>query len=94
MSDTTSSPSDVRSAFLKEVEQIVCKDRAATHGRPEQNFENIAAMWSTFKGVQFTAKDVAAMMVLVKLSRIIHNPDHRDSWVDIAGYAACTATLQ
>ena len=91
---TETSPADSRAAFLEEVKQIVCKDRAATHGSPEQNFENIAAMWSIFKGVPFTAKVVAAMMVLVKLSRIIHNPDHRDSWVDIAGYAACTATLQ
>lgn len=92
MSESTS-PADARSAFLQEVEKIVCKDRSATHGSPEQNFENIAALWSTFKGVQFTSKDVAAMMVLVKLGRIIHNPSHRDSWIDIAGYAACTASL-
>ena len=85
---------DVRQGFLEEVAKIVCSDRASTHGGPEDNFTNIAKMWSVFKRVQFTTRDVAAMMVMVKLSRIIHNPNHRDSWLDIAGYAACTESLE
>jgi hypothetical protein len=38
----------------------------------------------------FTTADVAAMMRLVKEARLIETPDHRDSLVDIAGYAACS----
>jgi len=30
---------------------------------------------------------VAAYMILVKLARLAHKPNHRDSWVDIEGYA-------
>lgn len=35
-----------------------------------------------------TATDVAAMMMMVKLSRVANDPAKVDSWVDIAGYAA------
>jgi hypothetical protein len=28
------------------------------------------------------------MMILVKIGRLMHSPTHRDSLVDIAGYAA------
>ncbi len=33
--------------------------------------------------------DMAAMMVLLKLSRISWSPDKEDSWTDGAGYLAC-----
>jgi hypothetical protein len=29
------------------------------------------------------------MMALLKVARLAHSPSHRDSWLDIAGYAAC-----
>jgi hypothetical protein len=31
------------------------------------------------------------MMVMLKIARIKAKPDHEDSWVDIAGYAAIGA---
>ena len=31
------------------------------------------------------------MMALLKIARVKYNPRHADSWVDIAGYAACGA---
>ena len=37
----------------------------------------------------FSAYDVAVMMALLKIARISENPQHMDSWVDLAGYAAC-----
>ena len=36
----------------------------------------------------FTAHDVAAMMILLKVARLATSPDKWDNWVDIAGYAA------
>lgn len=70
--------------------------RPKSYGPPEQNFERIALMWSTYlysvKGsgvVSIGLTDVAAMMILMKVARLIETPDHADSWVDIAGYAAC-----
>jgi hypothetical protein len=29
------------------------------------------------------------MLGLLKIARLRANPTHRDSWVDLAGYAAC-----
>ncbi len=33
--------------------------------------------------------DVAVMGALIKVARLAETPDHEDSWVDLAGYAAC-----
>ena len=37
---------EVRAAFLDEVRQAVCKDRTKSHGQPEDNFRNIARLWT------------------------------------------------
>jgi len=29
------------------------------------------------------------MMALMKIARLRHNHGHADSWIDLAGYAAC-----
>lgn len=93
-SEAAKTPAALRAAFLKAVEGMICKDRSATHGDAEDNFANIAAFWNTFtrhrkEPVQFTPQDVAAFMIMVKLSRLMSTPDHMDHWHDIAGYAAC-----
>lgn len=36
-----------------------------------------------------TPEDVAAMMALLKIARIAAGGKKADSWVDLAGYAAC-----
>jgi hypothetical protein len=45
-------------------------------------------MWSSYLDHTIEPHDVAAMMIIVKLSRIQTSPTKRDSWVDLAGYAA------
>ena len=84
---------EIRKALLNQVEQAVCVDRQVTHGRPENNFADIALMWQIYKGTIFTAQDVAAMMALVKIARVKWNPNHQDNWIDIAGYAICGGSL-
>lgn len=91
-------PAALRAAFLKAVEGMVCKDRSATHGDAEDNFADIAAFWNIFtrhrkEPVQFTPQDVAAFMIMVKLSRLMSTPNHMDHWHDIAGYAACAGGI-
>lgn len=71
---------------------------AVTHGRagygtPADNFARVAAYWGQHLGVVVTASDVAVMMVLLKAARLRNDPGHEDSWVDIAGYAACGAEV-
>jgi hypothetical protein len=35
------------------------------------------------------AHDIAVLVMMIKISRVMWTPAKRDSWVDIAGYAAC-----
>jgi hypothetical protein len=66
--------------------------REDAYGGPEKSFTTIAALWSAYLGIPLKPHDVAAMQALVKLARIRGSRgEHRDSWVDLAGYAACGA---
>lgn len=67
------------------------QSRGTDYGSPAENFERIASIWSAYADTEFTVEDVGIMMMIVKMSRLMENPAHEDSWVDIAGYAAITA---
>lgn len=83
-------PDDLRREILTDAAVCVCSDRNLMYGEPEDNFGMIAAMWSAYLGAPVTAADVAAMMILFKVARIATaEKPSRDSYVDIAGYAAC-----
>jgi len=78
-----------RERLLTTAKECVVKDRATTYDTPERSFNTIAKFWSTFLEKKITETDVASMMALLKIARLQHNPTHWDSWVDLAGYAAC-----
>lgn len=85
-----------REELLQTAASITKGARQEHYGSPEDNFKNIADYWQLYLSQRFegaegdlTATDVAAMMILMKLARIVHDPHHDDSWIDIAGYAAC-----
>lgn len=80
-----------REEILMAAKNIVCSDRNKQYGEPEDNFGNIAKLWSVYTGLTLTAKDVALMMTLFKIGRLMSNPEKDDSWVDAAGYIACGA---
>jgi hypothetical protein len=79
--------------------EATIKDREGSYGKPEQNFERIAAIWNVVlagklgKEHEINAADVAMMMIGIKLARLIETPDHQDSAVDAAGYAALLAEI-
>lgn len=81
-------------SILKEANTIIYGDREKTYGHPSKNLQTIATMWNAYinakpdAGNSLNAQDVAAMMVLLKTARLANNPTHRDSLVDICGYAA------
>ncbi len=79
---------DEREKILEEAKRIVSQDRQHTYDHPQRNFARIAEMWSAYAGGTFTPDDVAAMLILMKVARLSSSPWLRDSWVDIAGYAA------
>jgi len=80
---------EARKALLEEAAQIVTVDRNNQYGEPEDTFHRIALLWSVYVGTLVTKADVANMMILMKVARLSTNPHHRDSWLDVAGYAAC-----
>jgi hypothetical protein len=80
---------NARTALLREAESLVNGPRNDTYGPPKDDFARTAKLWAGYLGVDIEAHDVAALMILLKISRLRISPDHRDSWTDAAGYAAC-----
>lgn len=79
-----------REEILEKAKECVCTDREDQYGQPEDNFGTIADLWSTYLKKTVTSEDVAIMMMLLKIARLCNGrKDHMDSWIDIAGYAAC-----
>lgn len=78
-----------RPEILQKAEACVCGHREQEYGSPENNFQTIADLWRAYKGVDFTSVDVAMMMALLKIARIQSGTATEDSFVDLAGYAAC-----
>ena len=85
-----------RTECLETAKNIVNGARQENYGSPESNFRNISELWTTYFNIakhtedwyDITPTDVANMMILMKMARLMNKPDHEDSWVDICGYAA------
>lgn len=82
-----------RAEVLRLAEKCVCGGRDGDYGTPEDNFGTIAKLWTIYRGTAFTAKDVAIMMALLKIARIRSGQYSADSYVDLAGYAACACEI-
>ena len=82
-----------RKEVLKQAEICVCGKRQQDYGNPEDNFSLIANLWSAYSGQKYTAVDVAMMMALLKMARIKTGTGTDDSFVDLAGYAACAGEI-
>ena len=82
-----------REQILAKAKDCVCGQRQMEYGTPEDNFGLIARLWSDYTGAQITSTDVAMMMALLKIARIKHGNAVEDSYVDLAGYAACGGEL-
>lgn len=78
-----------REVCLDAAKDIITKDRNDQYGEPEDSFSLIGRLWTDYTGVGIGPADVAAMMILMKVARIKGFDKKEDSWVDIAGYAAC-----
>lgn len=79
-----------REICLDTAKKMVCGEREQDYGTPEDNFATIAKLWNTYLKVSaITPKDVSMMMALLKIARIATGDGTSDSFVDLAGYAAC-----
>lgn len=91
-----------RAAVLEKARACVCGEREEDYGSPEDSFGCIAELWEAYlraaciapdSVVRVTPTDVAMMMALLKIARVGTSfvGGTADSFVDLAGYAACGA---
>ena len=84
-----------RKQILETAAKCVVGDREEDYGSPESNFDRIAAFWNIYLGGgDINAKDVAAMLALLKIARVASGHAKSDNWVDLAGYAACGGEIE
>lgn len=84
-------------SILTEAQGLVHGPRQAAYGHPAADFSRTASLANVLLGAKLRedldARDVALLMVCVKLSREV-NQHKRDNLVDAAGYLECLARVQ
>lgn len=78
--------------ILDEAASLTSGDRQKAYGHPRVNFGRIARLWSAYLNVEVTTRQVAMLMVLIKVARDQQSP-RRDNLVDLAGYARTAEML-
>lgn len=87
-------------SILDKAKEIIYGDREKTYGSPDKNLALIAAYWTAHinskygVNITLTTDDVCGMMILLKQARLANDPSHRDSLIDMAGYAALQERVQ
>lgn len=80
--------------ILSTASGLISGQRAEDYGSLEDNFSRIAAMWGVILDTDYVSREqVALCMAAVKMCRLVNTPNHADSWVDLAGYAAIGGEL-
>lgn len=65
----------------------VTAERGSAYGHPKDDFSRAARIKAVVAECADPLARHALEMIATKMARLIHTPDHTDSWVDIAGYA-------
>ena len=81
--------------MLAKAGELIGGCRGETYGSPLVNHERIATGWRVILDKQdITPGQVATCMAWLKIARLVESPDHEDSWVDLAGYAAIAGEME
>lgn len=78
--------------ILEEAQRLVNGQRREDYGDMRACFARIARMWSGYLDIDVSSRDVAHMMIMLKIARNFENYN-RDGYTDIAGYAYCAELL-
>jgi hypothetical protein len=70
-----------------EAAALIEGDRCHEYGDPFEMHKRAADIYNAYAGSSITAHDMAMILLSVKMARLAHMPLHRDSYVDICGYA-------
>lgn len=100
--DTPTDTPTTRAEILDAAKKIVTGDREKQYGKPEDNFAVIARFWEVYlnhrcvdamSGFILNPDDVAMLMALMKVARIMTGTFKGDSYVDACGYLSCAAEI-
>ena len=80
------------SDLLREAAHTV-DGRRKSYGDPVPFFEAVARRWSITLGHTITPAEAVLLMLDLKLARLCNDPHHRDSQIDLVGYAAVLAEV-
>lgn len=72
---------------------LIVAERDETHGDWHDNMRNTAELWSAYLRRRVTARQVAVMLGLMKVSRMACGGPNQDDYDDLVGYAAIAAAL-
>lgn len=75
--------------ITEQAHNLVRGARRSVYGHPLDDYTRTAQLFSGILGITITAEQAILMMIAVKISRLTNSPDHRDSIIDLAGYAEC-----
>lgn len=84
----------MKTSVLTIANEIIYGDREKTYGAPDKNLQLIADLWGPYLQRTVTVDDVCNLMILLKVARLRNQPTHKDSQVDICGYAALMERVQ
>lgn len=75
--------------ILEEAARITDRDRAEAYGDAREHAERFAAIAAAATGLHILPEHFPVLLISLKLARAGQAPEcwHRDSYVDIAGYA-------
>lgn len=90
-----------RKQILEAAAECVDGSREKDYGNPENCFMLIASLWTEYicakaeiySEIKVEPRDVADMMILLKIARNIADGGKTDNYVDMAGYAACAGEI-
>jgi hypothetical protein len=81
-----------RDEFLRQ-SQLISTLRDVEYGSPNVSMLRISRLWSNYLGYSIDPHEVAVCMLLLKVSRISEQAEHKDSYFDIINYAIIAGEL-
>ncbi len=90
-------PKTIDESILYEAFKTTNGERQDSYGAPEDSFKIIASFWTTYLEDKYEINedidslDVAHMMTLFKIARMLGQKPNRDNYIDAAGYLAIAA---
>lgn len=83
-----------RKKIVKAASDLMDGERAKDYGDAYEMHDRIAKGWAEILGVNVSPHEVALCMAWLKISRLVENPGHTDSYVDLVAYGALAGEIQ